>query len=198
MGNFRKISSDLQGVNSRRYERTISGGIQEFLEALSFKQYLETQTLITPEQASSKLQSFACDRDTLQLIASDYLLGLFDMTGELMRFAITTMATLGALPGAAREGQDNSDRGHQDKGQVGVMHRRNMLQDLQEMRARLETLDTNIFQYDKKLDVTRASVDKVEKALYGLVVRGSERPKGWVPDISDGRFGGGEEGNEPY
>jgi hypothetical protein len=26
-------------------------------------------------------------------------------------------------------------------------------------------------------------VDKVEKALYGLTVRGSERPKGWMPDM---------------
>ena len=31
----------------------------------------------------------------------------------------------------------------------------------------------------------RASVEKVEKALYGLVVRGAERPKGWMPDTSD-------------
>ena len=43
-----------------------------------------------------------------------------------------------------------------------------------------------------KLKVTQASVEKVEKALYGLVVRGSERPKGWVPPDMDTR-GMGEE-----
>ncbi len=33
----------------------------------------------------------------------------------------------------------------------------------------------------------RASVEKVEKALYGLIVRGAERPKGWLPDTDTGR-----------
>ena len=34
------------------------------------------------------------------------------------------------------------------------------------------------------MEVMRQSVEKVEGAVYGLVVRGSERPKGWVPDLS--------------
>ena len=38
---------------------------------------------------------------------------------------------------------------------------------------------------EKKLDIMQASVEKVEKALYGLTVRGAERPKGWMPDVSD-------------
>ena len=36
---------------------------------------------------------------------------------------------------------------------------------------------------EKKIDVMRQSVEKVEGAAYGLVVRGSERPKGWIPDL---------------
>ena len=43
---------------------------------------------------------------------------------------------------------------------------------------------------EQKMQVMRQSVEKVEGAIYGLVVRGSERPKGWVPDL------GGDAGRE--
>ncbi len=36
---------------------------------------------------------------------------------------------------------------------------------------------------DQKMQVMRQSVEKVEGAVYGFVVRGTERPKGWVPDL---------------
>lgn len=189
---FKKVSRDLQGTNFYRYERNISSGMQEYFEALSFQYYLESQTIITLDQASSKLQSFAAEGDELRVTPTDYVLGLFDMTGELMRFAITTMATLGALPGA---GSDSSLSAEETSS--ALAHDRHVLRDLQEMRARLETLDAGFSQHDRKLEVTRASVDKVEKALYGLVVRGSERPKGWVPDLSEGRERGAE-GTEEY
>ena len=35
---------------------------------------------------------------------------------------------------------------------------------------------------DKKGDVMRTCVEKVENAVYGLIVRGRDRPKGWMPD----------------
>jgi hypothetical protein len=36
----------------------------------------------------------------------------------------------------------------------------------------------------KKVDVMQSSVEKVERAAYGILVRGSERPAGWRPDLS--------------
>jgi hypothetical protein len=38
--------------------------------------------------------------------------------------------------------------------------------------------------FQSKMDVMQASVEKVERAAYGLLVRGKERPTGWVPDMS--------------
>ena len=183
--NFRKVAPDLQGINFFRYQRNISGGTQEWMEAVSFQHYLETQRLITLNEATKELQALIGPGIDLIITPADYILGLFDMTGELMRFAITAMATLGALPstvidGGQADSEDDSDKKSQH---------RNVLNDLQELRAKLETLDVGFYGYDKKLDVTQASVEKVEKALYGLVVRGSERPKGWVPDLSDSRSG---------
>jgi len=38
----------------------------------------------------------------------------------------------------------------------------------------------------------KTCVEKVENAVYGMIIRGRERPKGWVPDI-----GSEERGREP-
>jgi len=58
-----------------------------YLGAVSFQHYLETQHLITFEEAQSKIPG------GVQLTEDDYILGLFDLVGELMRFAITSMVS---------------------------------------------------------------------------------------------------------
>lgn len=45
------------------------------------------------------------------LSEDDYLLGLFDMTGELMRYAITGMATRGVLPTSDSVSSNEKGRG---------------------------------------------------------------------------------------
>ncbi|KAL6716656.1 hypothetical protein ACLMJK_006224 [Lecanora helva] len=172
---FTSITPDLQGLNAWRYQRDISGGIQEYMEAISFQHYLETQQLITYAQAQAKLP------DGINLTEDDYVLGLFDLVGELMRFAITTMATSGEIPRSAsvENGKD-----------------RNILTDLRALRACFGCLDTTATggvkrEVEKKMKVMRTCVEKVEGAVYGMIIRGRERPKGWVPDA------GNEERREP-
>lgn len=123
----------------------------------------------------------------VELAAEDYVLGLFDLTGELMRFGITGMATGGTLP-----------RGSGNDGNEG----RDILADLRSLRTSFESLDTSSSSANwsplkrdiaKKVEVMRESVEKVEKAVYGMIVRGTERPKGWVPDTNEGP----ERGREP-
>jgi predicted translin family RNA/ssDNA-binding protein len=117
------------------------------------------------------------------LTESDYILGLFDMTGEVMRFAITAMATNGEVP---RGGDDDGDDDES---------RRNLLDDLRHIRWLLQDLDGPRGRLrqdmEKKMEVLEACVRKVENARYGLTVRGAERPKGWLPP--DERSGMGEE-----
>ncbi len=69
---FKLISPDLLGINAWRYQRQVSPGIQEFMEALSFEHYVRHQTLITLEEASKSLASL------IILTGDDYLLGIFD------------------------------------------------------------------------------------------------------------------------
>ncbi|KAI1004167.1 hypothetical protein K3495_g4041 [Podosphaera aphanis] len=169
---FKLIAPDLSGINSWRYHRQISGGLQEFIEAISLEHYLRHQSLITPREALDLLP------EGIDLTGDDYILGIFDLTGELMRFAITTMATTGTLPGSrSKEGEG-----------------RDILTDLRHLRSRFESLDVTSCEStwlsndcEKKISVMKECVHKVESAVSGMIIRGRERPKGWLPDTSGDR-----------
>jgi len=162
---FESVASDLQGINAYRYQRNISGGIQEWMEAVLFEHYLHTQSIMTHEEAAKQIPA------DIMLTYEDYALGLFDMTGELMKISITYMATNGKLPG--KNGGSS------------------VLTDMQIMRTQLELMDAGgsyalSRDFEGKLKVTRASVEKVEASVYSMTVRGKERPPGWKPDLDSG------------
>lgn len=179
---YASVSSDLQGINTHRYARNISGGTQEFMEAASFQHYLTTGSLLTYSDARTQLEQLGGENGPIDLTVEDYILGIYDMTGELMRFAITAMATDGKLP--VSSGHVEAADGDMDVDSEG--EKRDVLTDLRALRAGLEALDVGHGPFardaEKKMDVMRSSVEKVERALYGLVIRGRERPKGWMPD----------------
>ncbi len=91
-----------------------------------------------------------------------------------MRFAITSMATLGSLPGSSSEPT--------------------ILSDLRALRTHFETLNTTSSStasnstlgkdVEKKMEVMKTCVEKVENAVYGMIIRGRERPKGWMPELA--------------
>lgn len=167
------ISPDLQEISVYRYSRQISGGIQEYIEALSFHHYLTSGKLIP---LSAVRESVA---NRIEITPGDYILGIFDLVGEMMRFAITMIATRG--------------------GGVGDEKVTKALMDLRELRLEFEGLDTTAGggtgilgkEVQKKLAVMKTCVEKVEMAVCGVIVRGSERPEGWVPDLSED--GGGKD-----
>ncbi|KAG6832248.1 hypothetical protein H0H92_004213 [Tricholoma furcatifolium] len=91
---YASIKHELEGDRFWRYERQVSPGLQEYIEALSFAHYLEHKSLITFDEVQKTL----CDADGVPhfpLTIADYLLGLSDLTGELMRFAISAMGRRG-------------------------------------------------------------------------------------------------------
>ena len=181
---FAAVSRDLQGLNAHRYARQISSGCQEYIEAASFEHYLTTATLLPYDEAVTQMKQLDPDGPGVDLSQEDYLLGIYDMTGELMRFAITAMATNGELPTIPSSGENM-----EAEGVPPPTIQRTVLTDMRNLRSALESLDAGTGPFardvDKKMDVMRTSVEKVEKALYGLTVRGAERPKGWMPDTSD-------------
>ena len=165
------VEPDLQDINAYRYQRQISSGLQEYMEAVLFQHYLETGRVMSQDKAANAIPS------DMHLTDTDYVLGLFDMTGELMRFAITYLATNGSLP------ETNG--------------RSSILIDMQDLRSYLEVMDAGsnyglARDFEQKMKTTRASVEKVEYGVYSMLVRGKERPKGWRPDVVEGPREGDE------
>ncbi|RHZ53737.1 translin family protein [Aspergillus thermomutatus] len=189
---FQNVIPDVTGLNSWRYQRQLSGAIQEFIEALSFNHYLQTQTLISHAEVVARLPA------EILVTEEDYLMGLFDLTGEMMRFAITSLSTGGQAtlgPALADSGGDDLAAGNVSGAGVDLPKlpatQAGIVVDLREMRSSFELLSVprrhgnNMFRdMVKKVDVMQTSVEKVERAAYGILVRGSERPSGWTPDLS--------------
>ncbi|PLN85614.1 putative translin-associated factor TraX [Aspergillus taichungensis] len=168
-------------LHKHRYARQISPGLQEFIEALSFHHYLETQTLITIDEVRARLLDGA-----VPVSEEDYLMGVFDLTGEMMRFAITSLSTgvIERSEGAGAQTESSIMYPRLAAPQAGIVF------DLREVRSLAEALSVPrkhgwMFRdLHKKVEVMQASVEKVERAAYGVLVRGSERPAGWMPDLS--------------
>jgi predicted translin family RNA/ssDNA-binding protein len=188
--------------------------LEELVEALTFGHYLKTQTLISHAELSPIVEDLArkgvvpqddqvmgdagdtagttaeaAEAPTtegvpvISLTEDDYLYGVFDLTGEMMRFATTSTA----LSGSMASGQGSGSEDHEP---------RTIVQDMHELGTFFEMLPVgreSRFQWYKKLEVTRQSVQKVEKLGYDRIVRGTERPKGWIPDLSAGDQGQGDE-----
>lgn len=184
---FESILPDITGLNAWRYQWQISPGIQEFVEAVSFQHYLEHQTLISRDEVAAKLP------EGVLLTEEDYLMGILDMTGELMRFAVTTLSTATAAADSASKGGTSSEEGGGTASKVLTLppKKAGIVVDLRELRSLLELLTVPrrhghfvMRDLGNKLEVMQTSVHKVERAAYGIMVRGSERPSGWTPDLS--------------
>ncbi|KAI9682003.1 MAG: hypothetical protein M1817_000057 [Caeruleum heppii] len=155
------------------------------MEAISFRHYCTSQRLLNFQEASSLLSG------RVQLTIEDYILGIFDLVGELMRYAITNMATSGHLSrGELYEPGETENHAADASRRAGGS---DVLRDLRSLRIYFESLNISSSgpysglgsEVDKKMEVMRTCVEKVENAVYGLIIRGRERPPGWIPDMKE-------------
>ncbi|KAI0550514.1 Translin [Xylaria curta] len=171
------IQPDVQGMNRYRYPLIC---LEEFVEAVSFAHYLRHQTLMSAAEAQEALPA------NIQLTAPDYVFGIFDLTGEMMRFATAVTALSGSMPTGEVKGEAGEQENDKEK--------RTILTDMQDVSSMMQIGPTlgryNV--YAKKLDIMIEQVRKVERLGYGVTVRGNERPKGWMPDLNEGFPGGGD------
>lgn len=156
---LQNASVELQRANAWRYQRNISGGMQEYVEALTLRFYLEhryvpnwtqTQALVGP----------------IELTMADYILGIADLTGELMRRAIAALAS------PSPEALD---------------YTRTIARCLRDLTLQYRLLDTSshaegLRELSKKIEVMDASLRKVEVGIFDRCIRGSEKPAGWVAE----------------
>lgn len=176
-----QIAEELQGEDIYQFHRAYTPGIQEYVEAVSFQHFIRHRSLISLEEINAKLvfmrNQTADDKSdpamspsqnpavlTFQVTPTDYLLGVADLTGELMRMCISSvgngdMDTPFQLSGFLREVHDGFSY-------IG---------------------NTGPYEVSKKLHTLRQSLAKVEDACYTLRVRGSEIPKHMLADVFSSR-----------
>ncbi|CAN1838737.1 Translin-associated protein X [Linum perenne] len=84
-----KLVKELQGSDFWKLRRAYSPGIQEYVEAATFCNFCRNGTLLNLDEMNATLLPLSDPAlEPLQINVLDYLLGLADLTGELMRMAI--------------------------------------------------------------------------------------------------------------
>ncbi|KAN0062326.1 hypothetical protein ACQY0O_005208 [Thecaphora frezii] len=134
-----------------RYEHNLGGGLEEFIESLSFFHFLQHGTLITLPQVQSYFVDDTTSQPMLRVPVDRYLLGLSDLTGELMRLATNAV-------------------GQGDTGSYVAQ----ILALLRAIRDALDPFVPFIRDMKKKQQVTKQSVGKIEDVMYAITVRSSE------------------------
>nr|XP_020459754.1 translin-associated protein X isoform X2 [Monopterus albus] len=171
-----QIAEELRGEDIYQFHRAFTPGIQEYVEAVSFLHYIRHRSLISLEEINAKLvfmrtekgsaeaQPHAAQVLTFQVMPSDYLLGVADLTGELMRMCISSV------------GNGDIDTPFQ------------LSQFLRQIHDGFSYIgNTGPYEVSKKLYTLRQSLGKVEDACYALRVRGSEIPKHMLADVFSSR-----------
>ncbi|KAK2086049.1 hypothetical protein P7K49_035474 [Saguinus oedipus] len=155
--------------------------LQEYVEAVSFQHFIKTRSLINMEEINKQLifttedsgkenkthygpSSDAQDKQfgtwRLKVTPVDYLLGVADLTGELMRMCINSV------------GNGDIDTPFE------------VSQFLRQVYDGFSFIgNTGPYEVSKKLYTLKQSLAKVENACYALKVRGSEIPKHMLADV---------------
>ncbi|CDH55779.1 translin-associated protein x [Lichtheimia corymbifera JMRC:FSU:9682] len=175
MGLFRQLAPEVEGPNYERYARSFAGAFEEFIEGIAFFHYLEKGTLITKEEVDNYFKDEE-GKQWIEVRAQDYVLGLADFTGELMRYAISAVTS------------------------GNYKHAMDICTLLRNISTDCEMLaGSSLPILNKKMGAMRASVGKVERACYAFQIRGSEYPKEMYQSIirdQQARFEEGRRGED--
>ncbi|EDQ90324.1 uncharacterized protein MONBRDRAFT_20699 [Monosiga brevicollis MX1] len=168
--NLRAIARELQGHDPFLYARAFSPGLQEYIEAATFLAFNEDGRLATlaeleeaiaqPEKPSEPVEGDAGAEAPVALAIPplDYILGIADLTGELMRMCINNLGDE-ALTSSI------------------MTFVRQCFDAFRHLPHRMHDKDLRF-----KIDVLESSLKKIENACYTLTVRGTEIPKDQLLD----------------
>ena len=165
-GYLEKISLELIDEAPYKFARAYSGGMQEFVEAVTFLHYIKTNELLNYGTLCKRYLSFDttinadCAYSNILLTPTDYILGIADLTGELMRMCINQIST------------GNHERAHE------------ICFFLRELHDQFLVLPSRqIKDFKQKMTVLGQSLKKVENACYNLQLRGMEVPSHMLVDM---------------
>ena len=98
---WRKVAEELRTEDDYQFVRAYSPGLQEWVEALSFYHFLRHEAIISHQDCEDQLTFSPADSESqsesarlrVSVPQSEYVLGLADLTGELMRNAINALGS---------------------------------------------------------------------------------------------------------
>ncbi|XP_076693448.1 translin-associated protein X [Callospermophilus lateralis] len=173
-----QVAQELSGEDMHQFHRAITTGLQEYVEAVSFQHFIKTRSLISMDEINKELVFTTEDSGKenktpsldaqdkhlvtwkLKVTPVDYLLGVADLTGELMRMCINSV------------GNGDIDTPFE------------VSQFLRQVYDGFSFMgNTGPYEVSKKLYTLKQSLAKVENACYALKVRGSEIPKHMLADV---------------
>ena len=162
---LKAIALELKSRDPNQFIRSYTIGVQEFIEAFTFLHYLKSGHLISYEKIQKYLTftvvggaesqdvtpEDGAKQNLLPLSRADFLLGVADLTGELMRLCINAVGSgNSALPF-------------------------DILSFMRTVWQGFLGIDTDRVKYlDQKMSVLNASLCKVENVCYNIKMRGSE------------------------
>ncbi|KAJ3661120.1 hypothetical protein Zmor_005535 [Zophobas morio] len=153
--NFRAVALLLKGFDSYQYQKAYTSGLQEFIEALVFYQYLTSGSFEKWDNINKSFQ-YMDNGDSISLLFPqiDYILGIADFTGELMRRCINDLGV----------GNTND-----------CFKTCNMVKHI--YSGFLGIINPGNKELGRKTYVIKQSLAKMELVCYNIQIRGSEIPK---------------------
>ncbi|OMO93603.1 Multi antimicrobial extrusion protein [Corchorus capsularis] len=149
-----RLVKELQGTDFWKLRRAYSPGVQEYVEAATFFKFCQTGTLLNLDEINASILPLSDPSlEPLQINLLDYLLGLADLTGELMRLAIGRISD-GEVEFAKRICQ--------------------FVRDIYRELTLVVPLMDDSYDMKSKMDTMLQSVVKIENACCSVSVRGSE------------------------
>ncbi|MCO5606978.1 hypothetical protein L7F22_061169 [Adiantum nelumboides] len=162
-----RVANELQGSEFWKFRRAYSPGVQEYVEAATFLEFCKNGRLLTLDDLN---ESFAELKDAsssdFKLNLLDYVLGIADLTGELMRLAISNVT----------DGELDSAKSICDFVRSLYMSFTLIYQEVDDS-----------WEMKQKMEVMLQSLIKIETTCYTVHVRGSEYFPGAVLESVDGR-----------
>ncbi|XP_019423344.1 PREDICTED: translin-associated protein X isoform X2 [Lupinus angustifolius] len=149
-----RLVRELQGTDFWKLRRAYSPGIQEYVEAATFCSFCKNGTLLKLDEINNTLLPLSDPSiQPLQINILDYLLGIADLTGELMRLAI------GRISDGELEFAEKICRFARD-----IYRELTLVVPHMDASSDMKT----------KMDTMLQSVMKIENACFSVRVRGSE------------------------
>ncbi|XP_076758368.1 translin associated factor X [Xylocopa sonorina] len=177
---FKIIAQELANQDPYLYLKAYSNGLEEYIEAVTFHRYLSNgymESWLELEKAFTYTISDKSQTKILQTLVTpfEYILGIADLTGELMRQCINNLAT--------------GDRAscYETCNFVRYMY-----------KGFLGCATASNRKINRKLCTLKQSLHKIENVCYTIKVRGSEIPKHILVDVINEKYTDSDEEYQAY